>query len=332
MKLKSSEIARFVANPAKAVRAFLIYGADEGLGREYFQTLLKSLKINANDPLNVSNLDAAEVLSEPSIIYDALFATSLMGDEQCVVVRRAGNKLTDIIVDIYSSNTELNYLFLLAGELESRASLVGIAEKSANMVAIPCYRAEGGALNIVIKETLQSHKLIFDEKIVELMAQMLGNDRAIIRGEIAKIALYMGNERNLTSDIVLKCCGDNQHLMLNETMLQWLSGDLRKFNRNIVRMLQAGESMVAAFRVLQYLSHNICAMVEKHLSGVSIDDAVKFAYPFTLQPLYKKAIIRFKNPSDLMRLQRHMLQWEALSKTTGMQDFMLLNQLYNYKV
>jgi DNA polymerase-3 subunit delta len=332
MKLKSTEINKFVANPNKNVRVFLIYGADGGLVREHFQNLLKSLKINASDAMNITNLEAQEVTSEPSILYDALFAMSLLGDAPCVVVRGANNKLTDIIADIYKQPRELNYLFLLAGELESRASLVLLAEKADNMVAIPCYRAEGSALNAVIRETLLQHNLKFDDKIIELMAQMLGNDRLIIRGEIAKIALYMRTERNLTPEIVLKCCGDNQHLMLNETMLWWLAGDLRRFNRNIIRMLQAGENMVAAFRVLQYLSHNICAMVEKHLNGASVDDVVKTTYPFSLQPLYKKAIMRFKNPADLLHLQQKMLEWEALSKTTGVQDFMLLNMLYNYRI
>ena len=334
MKLSSAQITSFIAKPNPSCRAVLIYGADGGLVKMQQQALLKSLKINLEDKFALTQLDCANVLSEPAILYDALNEMSLMMVEPpCVVLRDGSNKLSDILKDIYASDRELNYLIITAGELDNKSSLRALFEddKRKNMAAIPCYRAEGAALTTVIRAMLQEQKInVSSPDVLSLLTSMLGNDRAIIQSEIEKISIYMGAERNLTPEIVLKCCADSQHLMLNEAMLEWLAGNKLGFLRTLDRLLQSGENMVAALRVLQYLFVNLTALVEKCAKGGNALDIVKGHRPFinfASQPLYVRAINKWKNQADLMRLQHKMLELEVKSKSTGVHDFMIIHEL-----
>ncbi len=331
MKLKPNE----VNNPPKSCRAFLIYGADGGLAKLHSQTLLKALKIDVADDFAITKLDFADVQSDPAMLHDALSAMSLMGDAPCVVVRDAGNRLTDILKDIYTASYDFNYLLVMAGELDSKSSLKALFEdeKRKNMAAIACYRVEGASLTAVIRTMLGEARINASPDVCAMLTSMLGNDRAIIQSEIDKISIYMGAERTLTPEIVQKCCADNQHLMLHQAMLELLAGNMLAFVRTTERLMQSGESMVAAMRVLQYHFTTLSGLVEKHLrSGSAPAELVKSNRPFinfTSQPLYVKAMMRWKNPSDLMRLQSKMVALEVQSKTTGVQDFMLMHEMLN---
>ncbi len=331
MKLKPDDFAKIPAS----CRAFLIYGADYGLVKLQYQTLLKSLKIDESDDFALTKLDLPDILSEPAILHDALSAMSLMGDPPCVVVRDAGNYLTEILKNIYNANYELNYLIVMAGELDSKSSLKALFEdeKCKSMAGIACYRVEGDALNRVINAMLIERNISFHKDVLMILSSMLGNDRAIIKSEIEKINIYMGDDRVLTSEIVLKCCADNQHLMLYQAMLELLAGNKLAFTRMTERLMQSGESMVAAMRVLQYHFTTLGGLVEKYSRGGVPSDLVKYNrpfIPFASQPLYAKAMIRWKNPTDLMRLQNKLVALEVLSKSTGAQDFIIMQELINF--
>ena len=70
------------------------------------------------------------------------------------------------------------------------------------IATIACYREEGYALENIIKEKFNAAGLSYNRDVVEIIKQSLGNDRGVTNSEIDKIITYMGDEKQVTSDIV----------------------------------------------------------------------------------------------------------------------------------
>jgi DNA polymerase-3 subunit delta len=332
MKIKPADVSAFLRKPPATCRVFLIFGADVGLVKLQRDALLKGLGVIADDPFSTTILEQHSILSEPSMLYDALTAQSLMGDAPCVIIRDASNKLTDSVKDIAAHATAYNYLILLAGDLEASGSLRKLCEdaKQTSIATIACYREEGKDLAVTIRTTLQAAGVRADNDAIQLLTTLLGNDRAITQSELDKILLYLGGEKHLTADIVEQCCADNHHAMVSSAVLSWFAGNMTAFLNTTEQLLRSGESVIGLLRIVQYQLVQLISMAEKCASGMNAADVVSNHRPFIHfreKPLYTAILQRWKSPHALLALQPAILSLEEQAKRTGIDTFMLLHQL-----
>jgi len=102
MKLAFRNIEGFVQKPTPDVAAVLLYGPDEGLIRERMKILSKSVVEDVNDPFNVVEFSAGQLLENPSRLLDEAQSISMLGGRRVVRLREASDKIAAIVKDARS--------------------------------------------------------------------------------------------------------------------------------------------------------------------------------------------------------------------------------------
>ncbi len=331
MKLAPRDTDRFFKAPSNAYQAILIYGADDGLVRTRRDALLSAWGIDKQNPFTYQELEPELIIQEPSRLYDALRATSLTGESPCIVIRQAGNTLTPHIKQALQDTGSINRLLVTGGDLAKNASLRGLFDdaKQPQLLSVACYRDEGNALAYVIRQFFKERHIQAQADVIPLLASRLGNDHAVTRAELEKIDLYLGTQRTLTTDTVVMLLGDNQHMLLSDAALSWISGNQSRFIMLADQLLQSGENPVALLRILCNYVQRLIVLQQQCQQGKTPAQALESARPpvfFKEKPLFQHAMQQW-SLTALIHLLADLVQLEADIKRTPLPAILLLQRL-----
>ncbi len=278
VKIAPRDVAAFVKKPDH-YQTILIFGPDEGLIRDNAKALVASIAELPDDPFATTQLEASDIKDEPSKLYEALSAMSLMGDNPIIIVRNAGDKISKIVKQATELPECQNQLILLAGELTARSTLRKLCEQEKTIATIACYREEGYALERIIKEKFDAAGLSYNRDIVEIIKQSLGNDRGVTNSEIDKIITYMGNEKQLTIDIVSELINQNDDKGFDDLCTAVADGNTAKVNQLIQRLESEGVNSIAILRSVGRYFTRLSAAQGFTANGKSPADAMKMVRP-----------------------------------------------------
>jgi DNA polymerase-3 subunit delta len=293
MKLTARDSESFLKSPDKQVGAVLLYGPDSGLVRERSRAIASIILGKDADPLNRTEFSFDQLKGDPALLRDELSALSLMGGRRIVVIRDAQDKLATIIEEAFNGLTTTTYLIVEAEELSPSAGLRHLFEKDSRFAALPCYRDEGKNLEELIRKTLFSYNLQITSEACHYLAANLGNDRGVTHNELEKIALYMGNEKEITLPVVLALTDHNATETMEDMCYAVALGKAKEAEALLMQLLHEGTQPVAIIRTL--LKHfQRLDIVQAHIgAGVSSDQAIAMLRPpifFKYQPMVKREI------------------------------------------
>jgi DNA polymerase-3 subunit delta len=245
VKISPRQADAFVAAPDAAVRAVLIYGADRGMVRERAVKLGRTVVEDLADPFRVAELDAGALAKEPARLFDEAAAIALSGGRRVVSVRDATDRLAGVFDDFLGTPVGDALVVVEAGELSATSKLRKSFEKSPQGAAIACYRDEGRDLMRVIGDELGALGLSADRDALGLMASYLGGDRLLTRSELGKLAVYMGDGRDVTVGDVETVLADGSFLSHERISQAVLGGRVGDLERALDRALAERENPVA---------------------------------------------------------------------------------------
>ena len=208
-----------------------------------------------------------------------------------------------------------------AGELSPRSPLRQMCEKHAGAVAIACYGDESRDLNDVIEQGLLAHGLKIDPDARAYLANRLGADRLLTRGEIDKLALYMANSGNrVRLEDATACVEDSAPAALDRLSDAVALGDNRAVEDALPRVLDEGVSPIAILRALAMHFRRLHMAAAWIATGTTADQAVKSLRPpviFMRVESYRRQLGRW--PLDrLTRALALLVEAETDCKSTGM--------------
>ncbi len=223
MKLDARQVSAFLRNPGSC-RLVLLHGDDEGLIREYSLTLTRQVAGSLGDPFLTSEL----MRESWGQIGAEMAALSMIGGRRVVVVREATDAaLAPISLAMKGPGSAL--LIVEAASL-AKGKLRSFAETAPDAVAIACYPEEGRALGDLIKKILNDLHVQADAEAIDWLAGALAGDRAVIRGEVEKLALLAGPGGRLDLEAAQTGTGDGAAVagvdcVLAATLGQQVSAD-----------------------------------------------------------------------------------------------------------
>ena len=324
MKIAPSDITAFVKRPLKQ-RAALIYGADEGMVRDYVQSLLQTYK-----PAEITRLQASTIEQEPPILYDALASLSLFGDQIIVWVEHAQDKLTATIkqtLELPASNP----LIISAGELGNRSTLRQLAEKSPELACIACYSDEGGALEQIVQQQLQQHGKTIDKQTLHYMCSLLGNDRGVTRSEVHKLCQYLGEQQQVDADAIDAVICHNKHNGLDDLVQAVFNGQHEAAQHIAERLSKESIPPVAQARALARHAQRLHHVRILMQAGTSAEQAIQSLRPpvfFKQKHSFQQQCQRF-SVARLAQLRQMIVQAELAAKRGHMAELHYLHQLQN---
>ncbi len=249
MKLTKRDIAAYLAKPAVQHRAVLFFGPDEGQVGLYRKQVLSTLLKNPADAMAVTHLAADKIASDPSILFQALSAMSLLGDAPIIIIDPATDKISSIIKDALSMPECQNFLVLCAGELTPRSSLRMLCEKEKAIATFACYRDEGADLQRFLDQELRQRGIRAERDAVNYLSVHLGNDRAVTMQELQKIETYLGMEKTLRLEDVVRLVGGNDNFSIDELCLALGNGQYGVVSSLTQKLLDEGTNAVTLLRL-----------------------------------------------------------------------------------
>lgn len=302
----------------------LIYGPDEGLVRERADIISLQIVSDLNDTFNIARPELSSLSDQPSILGDEMASLSMLGGRRVVRLDGATEKAVKACEIAMEGLKTDNLLIVTAGSLTPRSKLRLLFESSNNAAALPCYADNIRDIEALIFEILNSYGLRAEAAAISYLSTALGNDRAVTRGEIEKLALYKSNGDN--SEVTLAdakaVVGDNNALTLGEIANAVAGGQPQKLDGLFNNATTQGENPIAILRVLQkHLQqlHFVKGLVDE---GIPAETAMGKLFPklfFKAKDDFKAQLYKW-NTKNLVQALSLCQKAEVQCKTTGMPD------------
>jgi DNA polymerase III subunit delta len=200
MKASKSSIGRSVDQPDSRIRFYLFCGQDEGQSRALAARLLEALGAAK------FVVSAAAVKPNPALLADEAAALSLFGERRLIWVEPAGNDIVDGVEALLAAEAVESPVAAIAGSLTKASPLLKLAEASPHALAFAAYAPEGAEAARMVTDLGRRVGLKIGPPVAARIADLCGNDQAIVAQELEKLALYAGasphSPRELEHDAV----------------------------------------------------------------------------------------------------------------------------------
>ena len=255
------------------IRLVLLHGEDEGQIRESAQALTRKVAGTLNDPFRVVELMRDGWGHVPA----ECAALSMMGGRRVIRVRDAAEAVLGQVSQALRGPGD--GLMILEAVGLGKGKLRSFAEASQESACVACYPDEGRGLSELIKSGLAERQVRIEPDALTWLGQVLTGDRAVLRGEIEKLALLAGAGGLVDIDTAQACTADGGAGSADEGVLAALAGDLGGADKGVDTAIRDGLAGVAVLRVAlsQLLRlHQARLRVE---SGISAADAMRSMRP-----------------------------------------------------
>lgn len=326
MKIAARAADGFVKNPT--VSCVLVYGPDQGLVAERSRTLRAAvLGGDAPDPFRYAEPDAAAIADDPSVLGDEAAALSLTGGRRVVRVAAATDGLAGAFAAVLDAREgsdpgEESLVIAEGGEFGPRSAMRQLFEGSDAGAALACYADDAGQIAALAERVLTGLGHRIEPAAADWIARSLGGDRAILRGEMEKLSLYVGAGAPVTVAEVEACLGDSAKVDLDVAALAAVTGDRAALDLVLGRCFLAGQSPVAVLRALGRTVGRLHLAAGLVNQGKSADAALKSLKPpvfWKSLPQYQAAL-RGWSFDGLGRALELIAEAEFDCKSTGVPD------------
>ena len=316
MIFKALQIDGFIKKADKNIRAILVYGSNDGLILDSIKRLARSVCADLNDAFQVADISGESVLDDFGKLVAEYNAQSLMGGRRVIIVRDISNQLTKDIRKMLDESKSDNLLLMYANDFSKKSSLVKLAEDSDDMACYACYDDKNEDVYQILKTT----GLTFDPQAIQFLCSRLSNDRMINLSEIEKLKTYMGEAKNVTTDIVAKVISDQSNSSAEDICYAVMNGNRADAEKLFGKYLDEGNDAVSLVKSMEYHVMKLLQCAAGLEKGESEENALKRLVPKLM--FYRvddfKSQLRKWNKDKLLSAMEVLYDVEKDCKTTGM--------------
>jgi DNA polymerase III subunit delta len=318
---KGRQAESFARRPGDAFWAVVAFSEDDGLAADAAQSVLAAWGGKAG--LDVTVLDDDVVKKDPSLLFDALEAVSLLGDKRAVRVRTSGDKIAALLIEaIEAGDAEPGRyaarLVVETGSLAAKSKLRVAAEKAERTACLQLFAEEAGDIGERVRAALLADGATIDDAALELFVGDLPGHRAIANAEIEKLALYSrGLGRPVSVEDVRSLTATSLRQDMSGVLLAALDGKPADAHNALDRLTEAGTSPISILRALQMETIRMLSAHEKAAAGDS--NPGRSLRP----PVWPNEWPAFRSrmnvwpPKRLMRIMERIHDAEHAAKTAG---------------
>lgn len=323
MKLNRNDIATQITKLNPAYRAVLIYGRDEGLVRERADKIAGQIVEDLRDAFQVANITPEQLKSEPYLLADEAAAISMMGGRRVIRVDGAGENVTEAAKSFLSNPIGDGLVIITAGGIRATSALVKLFNSARNAAAIACYEDNQGDLQNLILEVMSRHSLGIAPDAAAYLQKNLGGDRLVSRGELEKLALYMGkceDGQTVSINDARACVGDSGTLTLDMIATATTGGDLKILDDTLFKAFNRGETAIPILRNLARRLQKLHLVRGSMDRGISAEQAIKTVIYSPYSPEKKSLMGQLGkwSTAKLSNALEIVMEAEADCKITGL--------------
>ena len=159
MILKSNDINKINVNLNKII---LLYGKNDGFKAQTIENLIKKRK-------NILTYDQHEILNDKKIFNENLLTNSLFENEKTLLIKRANDKIINIIQNIEIHQLDNILIIIDSDNLDKKSKLRSFFEKNKNFLCIPFYPDNDSTLAKLAYDYLKSREISLSTETINLL-------------------------------------------------------------------------------------------------------------------------------------------------------------------
>jgi DNA polymerase-3 subunit delta len=222
--LKTNELQSYLKSGAARTDAWLVHGTDAGQVAETVRTIAARLAETSSPPGEILRLTEQDLSATPGRLASEARSLAMFGGKTVILTKQAP-QLTPALIEELLAEPLAAFIVVEAGNLKRDAKIRQIFEKAKNAAVVVCYGADARSLGALIREEVAAAGLAIAPDAAARLAELLGADWAVSRGEIAKLALYARGEREITLAHVDAVVGDASAHAFDAVIEATLAGD-----------------------------------------------------------------------------------------------------------
>ena len=316
MKLTFKQIDPFLKKPDPQALVILVYGPDEGLVRERGKILGKTVVKDLNDAFNVSLLRGDMLVEDQSRLSSEANAISMMGGRRLVRIEDAKDAISPMIRDYLAAPNENALIVIEAGDLGAKSALRLLCEKAANAASLPCYVDDERSVSTLARDQLRENGMTIAADALTALSVATAGDRGRVRSEIEKLITYMGDQKNISIEDVLACCGGTGEKSVEDLVYATAGGKPQDALRTYRALIGEGLPVIAILRGLQNHFRKLHLARARRDKGESAEMIAKdMRIFFKQEAAFVAQVSKWQAPA-LERVLMRLADIEAQSKRT----------------
>ena len=267
---------------------FLFYGKNEGLKNEAVDYITKGKN-------ETSTYDEKEILENQNIFIENILSRSLFEKEKIIIIKRATDKIANLVNELGKKNLEDTFIIINAGILEKRSKLRSNFEKNKKYICIAFYPDNDQTLSKLAYNFLKEKRIAISPANINLIIQKCSGDRIVLINELKKIENFAQGGRKIDAENITKLI----NLAENHSISELVDNCLAKNKKKIVNILNENnfnnEDCILITRTFLNKSKKILKLSNEFKNSKNIDLTISSAKPpifwkdkeITKQQLYK---------------------------------------------
>ena len=268
MILKSYETQKI---DLKKFKIILFYGKNEGQKKEVTEKLINKK--------NYSYYEQSEILEKENDFLETILSKSLFDNERIVVIKRATDKLINIIEKIDLTKLEDINIIIIADNLEKKSKLRSKFEKDKNYICVPFYPDNEQTLVKLSFDFFRKNKISISASSINLIVSKCSGDRSNLLNELNKIKNYSLNNKIITEENINKLINLSENYSISEL----IDNCLAKNNKKIIHILNENnygtDDTVLIVRTFLNKSKKILKLREEFEKNRNIELTISSAKP-----------------------------------------------------
>ena len=182
----------------KISKLFLLYGDNEGFKNEIIDTIYKKRNLNR------FNYYENEILKNLESFFNSISSGSLFDKEKFIVIKKASDKIKNVIDEIISKKYEDFIIVIESDLLDKKSKLRNLFEKDKNLICIPFYPDTNQNLNAIAINFFKEKKINISTQSINLLVERANCKRQNLKNELNKISIYLKEKKTINFDEILK--------------------------------------------------------------------------------------------------------------------------------
>ena len=289
-------------------RFILLFGKNEGFENEALKILVKSKK-------KIYNYEEKEILENENSFMENLLSKSLFEEQKIIVIKRASEKIINIIEKLSSKNIE-DIIIINAENLEKRSKLRTLFEKNKEFACVAFYPDDSQTLLKITYKFLNEKKILISNANINLIIGRCNGDRETLLSELKKIEYFTKGGKKITQENIIKL----SNLAENHSISDLINNCLAKNKKKIISILNennySNEDCIMITRFLMIKAKNLLLLSASFQNNKNIDLTISSAKPpifWKEKEITKQQIYKWK-PKNIKKLIYELSETELQIK------------------
>ena len=252
---------------------YLFYGINEGFKNEKISELLKDI-----NKANISTYEENQILNDVNSFLESVLNKSLFEEKKIIIVKRATNKILDIIKALVEKNSD-HLVLINSGVLDKKSKLRNYFEKEKKLITVAFYEDSVDVLSNIAKKFLKENNITLSQSDINLIINKCVGDREILLNELDKIKYYLLRNKKIKTEDILKLI----NLAEDHSISELIDNCLAKNNKKAINILNennlSSEDCILITRVFLNKSKKIYNLCSEFKRNNNIELTISSARP-----------------------------------------------------